>query len=194
MPLRIATVTVVLGLVWFGITHWTNWVEPQEEAGDEQELQASKEEWQSMFDREERIAAVTPALDELAFAVMNLALPDDRTRLHFDDVVSVSDWASNQWETSAEISHLGVISQRAHVGVTRSVPRDRVVLWGAFLADVAYFHQASFSAVSGKLAAASPGSAEVFELDVLCGRRCDARRRRGFTECQTTAPFPKPPE
>ena len=120
-----------------------------------------------MFDREERITAVTPVLSELAFAVMNLALPDDRTRLHFDDVVSVSDWADSQWEMSSEISHLGIVSQRAHMGATKSVPRDRLVLWGAFLADVAYFHQASFSAVSGQLAVASPGSPEVFELEVL---------------------------
>jgi hypothetical protein len=165
--LRIAAVAAILGAAWLGFTQWAAWSGPQGKVSDDEALQAASEEWQTMFDREERIAAVTPILNELAFAVTNLALPDDRTRLHFDDVVSVSDWAEGQWETISEIPHLGIVSQRAHLGAKESVPRDRIALWRAFLADVAYFHQASFSAVSGQLAVARPRGQEIFELEVL---------------------------
>ena len=164
---RIATAIAIAAFAWWGLTQWTGREEQPGEAADDEGIQAFSQEWQAMFDREERIASITPVLEDLTFAVKNLALPDGRTRSHFDDVVSVSDWADDPWVMSSEISHLGIVSHRARQAATRTVPRDRVVLWKSFLANVAYFHQASFSAVSGELAAAESGNPEVFELEVL---------------------------
>jgi hypothetical protein len=164
---RIATAIAIAAFAWWGLTQWTGREGQPGEAVDAEGIQAFSQEWQAMFDREERIASITPVLEDLSFAVKNLALPDGRTRSHFDDVVSVSDWADDPWVMSSEVSHLGIVSHQARLAATRTVPRDRVVLWESFLANVAYFHQASFSAVSGELAAAESGNPETFELEVL---------------------------
>jgi len=121
-----------------------------EERAEEQRLDRA---WRTVNESEELIFLLTPMLDDLDKSVMNLELPDHKSRRLFADNLTVIDLAPNGLAPlEAEFfPSLAVGNRRwpiSHEARTTSPQATR--LWGTFLDQILYFEQAHFKIKQGR--------------------------------------------
>ena len=144
-----ALVVVALGLLVFAR------LERGGPGGSETETaQANgRDEWNRMFRSEELIHTLTPRLEQLAFAVENLELPDAESRalLSPGGVRVIDQEIDRDAGSSRQLASIGTrVWPIRPLPTDAVVPPDEIHLWRELLDPVAYFLHATFSVAAGR--------------------------------------------
>ncbi len=119
----------------------------------------------NLVTKEELILELTPKLEELAGSILNLRLPDPKTRGIFEKSVSTVDLAAGSPDpTALDLESVGVVLDELAVGRERlTTPVEDLDLWRPLLDHVAFFEHASFYFIDGRL---TGGAYDAFESEV----------------------------
>src|SRR5262249_25829838 len=114
-----------------------------------------------MVASENRLLELKKTLHAFDDAALDLALPDERTRQDFADVVEIKDVAERPAEPAAAWPAVALERRsRLRPGTSSRVERSRMGLFGPLLADVASFRHVKFNIVKGAFAAGGDASWE----------------------------------